>query len=66
MPYGEVFLDGTSLGPTPVTPVVSAGVHRVEFRSLDGAIAIEKQVTVTADQPKIVCIDLERDAPCQG
>jgi len=66
IPFAQVRLDGTALGETPRTVVVASGTHRVEFRSADGAIVLERQVTVTADTPQTLCVDLERDAPCQG
>lgn len=47
-PGAEVIVDGTSLGPSPVTAMLPVGAHRIELVA-DGRVRLHETVTVDAE-----------------
>jgi len=46
-PGADVIVDGTSLGPSPVTAMLPVGAHRIELVA-DGRVRLQESVTVDA------------------
>jgi serine/threonine protein kinase len=60
-PWGEVRVDGTSVGTTPLPAFsLSAGTHKVTVSNPQLKVRRERKITISPDETELLRIDLER------